>query len=316
MKKITQQLNKSFWASLVMCGIMLYSAQSASTPTGWNNSWDPNSPYGFCDPGGSALGMKTGPLLAVGETLTDVLAITVLDCRPFSGGATAKVPCPTGSPYAYCTRTGNDGLGNDISLGVLKRNATTDPNGLYTGCPAGANLQSKVRLVTLANRDPRLIKGIVTLTCDPATKPSLTKPTLVTCPAGPDPYGKYCLRTPNDGFGNSVTIGVVTANGAGDAYALYGECNTIFSSVGMKSGFQAKSTLVTSVGRSMTNVRSIDLLGCNWPVGYGGSFPTTMKVGACTGNPFVPTSLANRYAYCIWGTDAKGNGVIAGINNN
>ena len=66
------------------------------------------------------------------------LLITVLDCGPSGGGgAPEKVSCPADSLYAYCINTGNDGIGQDVSLGVLKFDAKTDPNGLYTSCPSG-----------------------------------------------------------------------------------------------------------------------------------------------------------------------------------
>ena len=94
--------------------------------------------YGLCSPGGSALQTKIGHLAFLGETLADVLAITVLDCGPSGGGgAPEKVSCPADSLYAYCINTGNDGIGQDVSLGVLKFDAKTDPNGLYTSCPSG-----------------------------------------------------------------------------------------------------------------------------------------------------------------------------------
>ncbi len=291
-----------------LCVVIFYSSLSFAKDTNWNNSSDPNGLYGLCMPGGG-MGSKV-IIYEAGETLTNVLAITVLDCRPFDGGGgTQKVACPANSPYAYCINNDNDGAGNHITLGVLKLDANTTPNGLYTGCPGGAQLKSKLTLIKKV-RDPRLIKGAVTLSCDSATEANLTKPAIVDCPAGPDPYN-YCLSTPNDGFGNAVTIGVVAAKDAGDPYGMYGECNT---GHGVEKGFKSKATLVTSVGLSMDTVRSIDLVGCNAPVGYGSWFPKNLVTGSCSDMfPNVP-SWANRYNYCIWGTDDKGNGVIAGVN--
>jgi hypothetical protein len=93
-------------------------AQIQPGSTGWNWSPDPNAQYGLCLSGsiGSALGLKMGHVYAVGETAENILAITVLNCTPFSGGGAHKVPCPSGSPYAFCTNTGNDGLGNNVTL--------------------------------------------------------------------------------------------------------------------------------------------------------------------------------------------------------
>ncbi|PTQ83581.1 hypothetical protein C8R28_102316 [Nitrosomonas ureae] len=312
-RKLHSGSSRSIAKGFVLCVVIFYSTLSFAGGTGWNNSSDPYALYGLCLSGsiGSALGSKQFIITGIGETLTNVLAITVLDCKPFSGGGTQKVACPPDSPYAYCTNTGNDGGGNNLSLGVLKLNAKTDPNGLYTGCPGGAQLKPKLSLIKRV-RDPRLIKGAVTLSCDTATVANSTKAAVVDCPTGPDPYD-YCLSTPNDGSGNAVTIGVVAAKDAGDPYGLYGECNTTPSAYGIEKGFKSKATLVTSVGLSMDTVRSIDLIGCNAPVGIGSWFPENMVTGSCSEIP-IPLAWANRYSYCIWGTDDKGNGVVAGVN--
>jgi hypothetical protein len=198
----------------------------------------------------------------------------------------------------------NDGQGNDVILGVLKIDTITDPNASYTGCPSGSQLRPKINLVKGARIDPRRIKGIVTLTC---TQPTPTPPTVVACPSGPSPYS-YCLETPNDGFGNAVTIGVVRVTDAGDPYGLYGECNTTLTAYGIQPGFLSKSSLVTAVGRSLDNVRTIDLIACS-ATAYG--VPDHLEIVPC-GDPGLGT-LGSRYDYCIFGTDAKGNGVNAGV---
>lgn len=303
---------------LVMAGnnaVAVGPAPEAAISTEWNDSPDPYALYGFCLAGsiGSGSGSKTHPIAGVGESLADVLAIAVLQCVPFSGGGgNIKVTCPAGSPYAYCVRNRNDGLGNDITLGVLKVDAVTHPYGLYTGCPAGANLKRKISLVTAAGKDPRMIKGLVTLACNAATDPAPVQPEVTPCPTSSTLYS-FCLGTPNDGSGNAVTIGVVGAVGAADPYGLYGECNTTPAPYGIQPGFLYKSYLVRAVGRSLDNVRSIDLLFCNAPVGFGGGFPDHVETReAC--DPYVVPSLAGQYDYCIVGTDDKGNGVVAGVN--
>lgn len=319
------RLKRDFlFTPLMLCASILCSAQAfawhssntGNAGTAWNASSDPNALYGKCRSEGSGMRAKYNHIVDVGESLVDVLAITVLNCSAFSGGGSQKVSCPAGSPYAYCTRTGNDGLGNDITLGVTKLDARTDPNGVYTGCRDGARLQSKLGLITWAGGDPRLVKGIVTLACSMAKKHKATKPVPVACPAGPDPYGNYCLSTPNDGFGNAVTIGVIAAKEAGDPYGLYGECHIPLASEGIRPGFLAKASLVTRVGRSMATVRSIDMINCSAPGGFGGGFPNDLRSGSCaTIEPgFLPPAIANRYEYCVWGTDEKGNGVVAGVN--
>lgn len=292
--------------------LLLAIAQSAAAqPTSWNNLPDPYGLYGLCSATNSAIRNKASHVFEVGESLVNVLAITVLNCTAYSGGGgTNKVSCPDGSPYAYCTRNYNDGGGNDILLGILKTDSAADPNGAYTGCPDGAKLQSKLRLIKLANKDPRLLKGIVTLNCGAATQAKQTKPTQVACPSGPNPYS-LCLNTPNDGFGNAVTIGVVSTRDQGDAYGLYGECEGAVNTYGILPGFYPKSSLVTGVGRSLASVRTIDLLGCGVPSGM--NLPENLHAGSCS-EIGLNSAWAEHYNYCIWGTDEKGNGVVAGVN--
>jgi hypothetical protein len=307
---------------LVLCAAMLagepvlagHGAESAGSA--WNRSSDPNALYGQCGSAGSGLRAKYVHVHDVGESLENVLAITVLKCAAFSASGPHKIACPAGSPYAYCTNTGNDGLGNDITLGVTKLDARTDPNGIYTGCPTGARVKPKLGLVIAAGRDPRLVKGIVTLSCTASRQRQSARPVPVACPAGPGPYGGNCLATPNDGFGNAVTIGVIAAKEAGDPYALYGECLFPLDGDGVRPGFMAKSTLVAGVGRSVASVRSIDIVECSAPSGLGAWFPNHLESGPCgTIQPgFLPPGIASRYQYCVWGTDGKGNGVVAGIN--
>jgi hypothetical protein len=276
-----------------------------------NFSPDPNAMYGNCLSGGSTLGLKLTQITNVGETLSNILAITVLKCQPFAWSGPHKVPCPSGSPFAYCTNSGNDGLGNDITLGVLKLDKTTDPLRKYTGCPAGTAARSKLRLLRLADYDPREVKSIVTLACGPATAADQRPPSIVKCPPGPDPYRGFCLGTANDGFGNAVTIGVVKATDAGDPYALYGECVT--PRPGYLPGFLSKSTLVTGVSRSLEHVRTIDILACTDHINFPQPIPDNhLEVTSCTNRE---PALAGRYDYCVWGTDVKGNAVFAGVNS-
>jgi hypothetical protein len=289
------------------------------TPTAWNASPDPDALYGYCDPGGigSAIGAKLGHLYQAGETLANVIAIQVLSCKPFTGGGgTSKVACPPGTPYAYCVANDNDGIGNAIYFGILKVDATTDPTARYTGCPAGAQLRSKLDIVRLARRDPLRINGIVTLSCRATATPGPASVSTVDCPAKPHPYA-YCLRASNDGSGNDVTVGVVAANGPGDPYALYGECNTLFADFGIEPGLRHKSRLVTDVGRSIRSLRSIDLLGCNARWGWGPAMPAKLEARSCvylSSIGWMDPLMARRYDYCIWGVDSRGNGILAGVN--
>jgi hypothetical protein len=314
MEEVMAQKLRSLVISAVtlLAGLVLPAAAGpiASDSALITSSPDPYALYGLCLPGDSGLGSKIYQVLAVNEKLANVVAIQVLRCQPFTDGGPVKVACPASGPYAYCVRSGNDGLGNDVTVGVLKLGPASNPNGLYTGCGAGLAPRPKLRLVTLAGKEPRNVKAIITLSCKGATAANRTKPIVVPCPIGPDPYRGYCLGTLNDGFGNAVTIGVVTINGQGDPSGLYGNCVT--ARPGVTPGFAPKSGIVTAAGQSLEFVRSIDLIACSVPSNFPPNVPIgRMEVAPCTA---VTTPLYDRYDYCIWGTDPRGNSVFAGIH--
>jgi hypothetical protein len=302
--------HKLLFAILATCLLGLLGTAPVGAETelsGLNRDPDPYQLYGPCLASGSAYGSKAGAVFATSRTLDNVLAITVLRCRPFSGpGDWHDVSCPAGSPYDYCVANDNDGLGNAVTLGILKM-GTSGPNKVYAGCPSGARLRTKLALFRLAHLDPRSVKGLVTLSCTAATQPTAVAPSVVACPSAPHPY-TYCIATPNDGRGNAVKIGVLGAR-AGDPYALYGECNPGFLGGAISRGFRPKSALVTDVGRSLGNVRTIDIIACNAPAPW---FPPHPEIRACA--PSLPAEMAARYQYCITGTDAKGNGLFAAVS--
>lgn len=313
----TKNIQISFLLSFLAV-LMCYSAESlawSGTRTAWNDSSDPNALYGTCNPSGfSGMKSKSFHVYAARESLENVIAVTVLICQPYTGpGVTAKVPCQANSPYDYCLRNQNDGLGNDIMLGVVKRDGIAKPTGQYTGCGANANLHTKLRLVKYSYHDPRMLKGIVTLSCGTATATNETKPVTVACPAGPDPYS-YCISTPNDGYGNAVTLGIIAVQDSGDPYGLYGECHA-----SVKKGFKSKSTIITSLGLPRTDVRAIDIVQCSEPATWGwGQLPSSLKVGACSESPslaYAGSAYSNRYDYCIWGIDKDGIGLEVGVIN-
>lgn len=278
-------------------------AWRASLPTDWNRVPAPTALYGGCLSGSSGLGSKPSHLDQAGLTLQDVLAVTVLRCEPYGSFGTdgsKAVACPGGSPYASCIENGNDGLGNAVLFGVLKRNPTTSA---YAQACAGG--PTKVDLLIRAGQDPRLINGIVTIACQPAS--GATGVGKVKCAAGPSPYA-YCLRSKNDGSGHDVTLGVVAANGPGDPYGLYGECHAATS-----QGFLPKIQLVEKTGGAPDKVQGIDLIVCNEPIGLGGGFPTTLQKVDCALSPYFTPGIASRYDYCIVGTDSKRNGIVAGV---
>ncbi len=278
-------------------------AWRASLPTDWNKVPAPTALYGGCLAGSSGLESRASQLSQAGLTLQNVLAVTVLRCEPFGSFGTSGskvVACPSGSPYASCVENGNDGLGNAVLFGALKRGPTTSAYAqACTGGPA------KVDLLIQAGQDPRLINGIVTIACQPAS--GAAGVSKVKCAASPSPYA-YCLHSKNDGSGHDVTLGVVAANGPGDPYGLYGECHAATS-----RGFLPKIQLVEKTGGAVDKVQGIDLVVCSEPAGLGGGFPTTLQKVDCASSPYFTPGIASRYDYCIVGTDAKRNGVVAGI---
>lgn len=283
-------------------------AQADDSVSRWNDSPEPVSLYGHCG-SNSSMGSKLNTLQYVGEPVTDVLAIKVLRCEHFGGGGGfSKRPCPSGSVYDFCLGSGNDGQGNSVDLGVLKVGPKTDPNAVYEGCPVDAHLQPKIALLVAAGRDPRMVSGVVTVSCTTATTARAGALKEAPCPEGRHPFS-YCLQTSNDGHGNAVRLGVLHVRGSGDPQGLYGECDQQIA-----PGFRSKASVLPLVGKSSQNLRSIDLLGCAVPWGWGGDFPAGLHVGACVGNKWVNQAVAGRYDYCIWGTDARNAGILLGVN--
>lgn len=289
-------------------------AQAQYSPARFANSWwnlssDPDALYGHCGYQ-SSMGSKRGQLPYVGESVNDVLAIRVLLCKQWTfGPGWHKVDCPEGSAYDFCMNAVNDGRGNDVTLAVLKASARTDPTAKIDGCPAGARTQARYRLVQAADRDPRTVKGIVTLLCGPATVTERQRPRLVECPGERNPFD-YCLSTGNDGLGNAVTIGVVRTHASGDPQGLYGECDQEID-----PGFATKVSLLTALGLPTERVRAIDVLGCAVPWGIGGNLPKRVHAVPCTdAQAWLPAELLERYDYCLIGTDARNNGILMGVS--
>jgi hypothetical protein len=158
-----------------------------------------------------------------------------------------------------------------------------------------------------------MIKGLITLACGTATAPSAVAPSLVACPPIPGSYPgtsypiAQCIGTPNDGLGNTVTLGVLRADGAGDPYAFYGTCWS-----GATAGaYRSKADVVTDAGLALDDLRSIDIFNCFGP-GTNPAIPSTPPAQVtCTsivaGTP--PTFFQD--ALCIAGRDPNNNYVFA-----
>ncbi len=305
-----------FGFSSLCLGMALWSFMSESRAWDVNTSLDPFANYGDCGEGAYKTGLygskAAGVIQALQNagkpaTLKGVLAIKLLSCNTFTGGGGSYIaPCPSGSPYTYCVGNNNDGLAHEILLGVLTRNSVTNPMANYSGCTGGGTPQSKLALYRAAGGDPFMINGIVTLRCGAATG-ARVKPKQVACPAG-SPF-KYCVQTSNDGYGNAVLLGAIGANGAGDPYALYGNCTSPPGSEG-QPGFRAKVDILTDVGISLDTVRTIDIISCANPSSSSSVPP--LAIVSCSKLGFGPQ--ANYYNQCVWGLDAKRNNVAVGIN--
>jgi hypothetical protein len=271
------------------------------------NTHDPAALYGQCGPGGANSDMSSRLGIVITNSglvpYRNLLGVQVIQCTEFGGGGgTTKVPCPSGSPYQSCLLTENDGLGNLVELGVLRLHPNTDPLADYSGCPPGAVLAPRWQLVQAAGKELREVNGIVTLSCGPANGP--TGAESVECAPGLDLYS-YCIQTHDDGLGNAVLLGVVSANGAGDPYGLYGECYDT-----ALPGFLQKSSLVSAVHQSMNKLSSITLMAC-LRQSADPQIPPSLTVVSCSK---MGAPAAAGFDYCIWGADQYGNYVKAGVN--
>ena len=136
--------NNSAWPRLLRLGYVAVCAMSllalsipASRATVLENEMDdPQSPsghYGQCgSPSTSAVNRKSDEVFQIGNDpkahLDQITAIKILDCHGDDGPGVVKfVTCPADWPVTpttgYCVQNMNDGLGNDILLGVR-----LDPN--------------------------------------------------------------------------------------------------------------------------------------------------------------------------------------------
>lgn len=310
---IRRQLRALGLLALLVAGAAALAAGLPATAPASNRSPAPDAPYGRCHEDGSAMNNKWTLVGSVGETARDVIAMQVLHCRHWTGGTNGKVACDTveaaGVPYAYCARFFNDGAGNDIAIGVLRRDAVTDALGRYTGCPRDQVPGLKLDVVKSAGLDPRGVSGIVTLGCGPASGPA-SPATAVPCPKEPNPYGR-CVGTRNDGHGNAVMLGVVTSVAADDPYALFGECN---SATDIAPGFLYKADALVEAGVPLANIRGVDQIACQVPWGMGGGVPERFEVRDCRTMAGLLPLIAARFDFCVFGTDVHGNGALFGVN--
>ena len=276
------------WIFILLCLVAAVPQLQAQVISSGTN---PNGMY-WCGDGYRA---KSVAVHELGKTLANVSGIVVLDCHGSDGGGGWKIfTCPAGSPYSYCVRAYNDGMGNHIELGVLEFNSTTDPNAQYGGCAAGSGYRTKSSVILEARKQLRDINGIVVTKCTKADGPGGTKE--VPC-SRKNHFYAACYRNNDDGVGNHVELGLVNRWGFPDAIGQYGGVGT-----GSGMGYRSKSVLVTEVGKKLDKVLSIVPMGGNSCRGSGGS-----QIVDCgySGYP---------YTYCIVNNcDPVGNQIGVGV---
>jgi len=116
-----------FLSGAALLVMPIASARATVVQSELENASDPSALYGNCGSSASGLVRKSDEVLPAGGNLSQIGAIYVLNCHGFDGpGGAFIVPCPPVPPGAntpsYCVGNQNDGLGNDIFLGVYLHN--------------------------------------------------------------------------------------------------------------------------------------------------------------------------------------------------
>jgi hypothetical protein len=226
------------------------------------NPWDL---YGQCDHGyGDGNGLfysssQAAALLSIqhGIRPSSILASKVFECKPYGAFDSAdNIPCPSAA-FTFCFSHLNDGLANAIKMGVVEARPNNDPNTKYTGCQSSSQTQKKLTLFRETGIDPMSISGLFTISCANATSPGKCKARKIRCPGDNLHPFAYCVSTDNDGLGNAVILGVITANGPGDPYGLVGNC-----AYKQNNGYRRKSQIVTDAGKSLEKVYAIFVNTC------------------------------------------------------
>jgi hypothetical protein len=239
-------------------------------------------------------------------SLAGVSSIVVDTC-----GATGTFPNPTGreactynnsAPCSYSLYSRNDGMTNQVVLAV-KEGSLSKPDAfdLYGGCRLGAGYRSKSSLVNSLGLRMDKVTDVDVLSCaaDDGGGGSVWQ----AC----DPSYSFCIRNNNDGFGNSIYLGVRVVTADGDPYGVYGRCGV------PSSGYRSKSGLVHALlnlipglaGHTLDRIRSIEVTGC------GPNQAATYGTFACTSHS---RSTGGAYSYCATaGNDGTGNAVSVGV---
>ncbi len=97
-----------------------YTAASSAEIGAPGSPGDPLGSVGI-DPSVYGTRTKAGLVTDVGRSMAAVTAIDVLSLQLYDGPGGSQIePAPAGSPYAYLIHNSNDGVGDDITLGVVE----------------------------------------------------------------------------------------------------------------------------------------------------------------------------------------------------
>lgn len=171
-------------------------------------------------------------------------------------------------------------------------NASPEPDALYGHCQSASSMGSKLDTLPYVGESVDDVLAIKVLRCAPFTFGSgFAK---VACPAG-SVYA-FCMRAPNDGRGNDVTLGVLKADARTVADAPYDGCPA-------GSRVQSKLVLLRQAGRDPRTVDAIEALSC-----AAATVPDPVPATPVDCPPHGP------FTYCV-GTpaDGLGNAVVLGV---
>lgn len=130
---------------------------------------DASAGYEGC-PAGATTAPRYRLVQAAGRDPRTLNGIVTLSCGPATVAGRQRprlVECPVDSPYDYCLSTGNDGLGNAVTIGALRTHSSGDPNGLYGECDQqiAPGFATKLSLVAALGQPVDRVRSIDVLGC-------------------------------------------------------------------------------------------------------------------------------------------------------
>ena len=88
---------------------------------------------------------------------------------------------------------------------------------------------------------------------------------------------------------------------------MFGECDGSMRSV--SPGFTVKADVLAKVGLTVDHIRTLEVSYCQ----PGGNGNEGYEVVPCESLPTYPPQMAQRYDYCIIGSDTHGNSLAFGV---